>query len=87
MICIVTIFFFQVVPEGSIDLLSVLPGIKDLEVTAKYPIAEGVSQTLIIKNKYLTTKLYSSYFFQSTCRVNLVLTYSFLIFLFFIITL
>ena len=34
--------FFQVVPDGSKDLLRELPGIKDLEVTAKYPIAEGV---------------------------------------------
>ena len=42
MICIVTTFFL-VVPDGSKDLLGELPGIKDLEVTAKYPIAEGVS--------------------------------------------
>ena len=39
--------FFLVVPDGSKDLLRELPGIKDLEVTAKYPIAEG----LIIKDE------------------------------------
>jgi len=45
MVCIVTTFYFQVVPDGSKDLLRELPGVKDLEITAKYPIAEGLSQT------------------------------------------
>ena len=31
----------SVVPDASKDLLQRLPGVKTLEVTAKYPIAEG----------------------------------------------
>ena len=49
--------FFQVVPDGSKDLLRELPGVKDLEVTAKYPIAEGVPNINKI-NKYLTVNSY-----------------------------
>ena len=35
------ISFPVVVPQASKDLLKALPGIKTLEVTAKYPTAEG----------------------------------------------
>lgn len=31
----------SVVPEASKELLDTLPGVKTVEVTAKYPIAEG----------------------------------------------
>lgn len=34
-------FGIVVVPEASKELLSTLPGVKTVEVTAKYPIAEG----------------------------------------------
>lgn len=41
-------------PDGSKELLSELPGIKTLEVTAKYPIAEGLSKNNNNKgNNYL----------------------------------
>ena len=33
---------FIVVPEASKKLLTQLPGIKTVEVTAKYPVVEGI---------------------------------------------
>ena len=48
-----TLFKFIVVPEGSKELLSELPGVKTLEVTAKYPIAEGLSpNNNLLNNQY-----------------------------------
>ena len=48
-----TQLYFVVVPDGSKELLSELPGVKTLEVTAKYPIAEGLSpNNNLLNNQY-----------------------------------
>ena len=53
-----TLFKFIVVPEGSKELLSELPGVKTLEVTAKYPIAEGLSpNNNLLNNAVLVTEI------------------------------
>ena len=39
--------FPAVVPPGSIDLLKKLPGVPNIEVTAKYPTVEGTMQCSI----------------------------------------
>ena len=36
-----------VVPEASKELLSQLPGVKTVEVTAKYPVVEGINAVTI----------------------------------------
>lgn len=41
-----------VVPEASKKLLSQLPGVKTIEVTAKYPVVEGiVTMTVLVLSK------------------------------------
>ena len=53
-----TLFKFIVVPEGSKELLSELPGVKTLEVTAKYPFAEGLSpNNNLLNNAVLVTEI------------------------------
>lgn len=37
----------SVVPEASKELLSQLPGVKTVEVTAKYPVVEGINAMTI----------------------------------------
>ena len=37
-----------VVPEASKKLLSQLPGVKTVEVTAKYPVVEGITAMTVI---------------------------------------
>jgi len=40
------IFYLIVVPDASKKLLSQLPGVKTVEVTAKYPVVEGTAKVI-----------------------------------------